>query len=165
MSEEHDWANGLESYCEQPLICLLKRCCEFKAPCCIQESFTQTPPPQPFVPHRAVLRRLSILGTSYYCIHNSSHPHNTIGHYPVLTSRKPRDTSPYSQCTPTSAPEFKAALIVLTNLSALAAQHQHFAMLKLAAVLHVVGKAPDNPERLLFLKMTVMRQAFQFEGK
>ncbi|KAL4063310.1 hypothetical protein J3A83DRAFT_4379731 [Scleroderma citrinum] len=43
--------------------------------------------------------------------------------------------------------------------------HQHFAMLKLAAVLHVVGKALDNPERLLFLKMTVMRQAFQIEGK
>lgn len=73
-----------------------------------------------------------------------------------------RNTSSCFQSTPTSPPELQTALTALTNLSALAAQNQHFAILKLAAVLRVriliaaetwdmVGDALDSAEKSLDL--------------
>ncbi|KAG6330390.1 hypothetical protein ID866_8699 [Astraeus odoratus] len=82
-----------------------------------------------------------------------------------LTSTPPspsRAKSADAQTPSTSAPELQAALTALTNLTGIAAQNQHFGVLKLAAVLRVrmlvasemwdqVGDALRNAERALGL--------------
>ncbi|KAL4068831.1 hypothetical protein V8B97DRAFT_1872534 [Scleroderma yunnanense] len=171
-SGEHDWANGLEEEVEKAIgkgllisqknpslrplrhnLLLLNAHFSFRndntrfARAVLRRlisSFVSSDPPTiVYTAHLALITQLSTTS-------------------PSPSHRKPPDTYPYSQSTSTSAPEFQAALIALTNLSALAAQNQHFEMLKLAAVLrvriliaaemwHRVGEAIDNAERLLDL--------------
>ncbi|KAI6138497.1 hypothetical protein BKA82DRAFT_4236410 [Pisolithus tinctorius] len=137
---EHDWTMGLEE--EHPILRHLRHHLSLlNAHFAFWRSNTRFP--------RAVLRRL--ISTFL----TSSPPASPFSH------GKGADSSVSIQ-PHTNPPEVQAALTALINLSAIAAQHQHFSMLKLVAVLRLrvlvaaemwdmVGDALEGAEKLLSL--------------
>ncbi|KIN99916.1 hypothetical protein M404DRAFT_153759 [Pisolithus tinctorius Marx 270] len=156
---EHDWTMGLEE--EHPILRHLRHHLSLlNAHFAFWRSNTRFP--------RAVLRRListfvpSDPPTIVYAAHlalitqlTSSPPASPFSH------GKGADSSVSIQ-PHTNPPEVQAALTALINLSAIAAQNQHFSMLKLVAVLRLrvlvaaemwdmVGDALEGAEKLLSL--------------